>query len=52
MVSICGRARKGPSHESQCPLWIRSGRVQRTHLCPLWANSGHVRAGLSTHRWL
>ena len=25
----------------QCPLWVKSGHVQRTRLCPLCAKSGH-----------
>jgi len=25
-----------------CPLWVKSGLLQRTTSCPLWAKSGHV----------
>ena len=28
----------------KCPLWVKSGHVQRTSRCPLCANSGHCRS--------
>ncbi|MGB9042739.1 MAG: hypothetical protein WCC81_09725, partial [Pseudolabrys sp.] len=35
---------KGPA---DCPLWVKSGHVQRTRRCPLCANSGHQNGGKS-----
>ena len=33
--------RKGSSDVKRCPLWVKSGHVQRTSRCPLCARSGH-----------
>jgi hypothetical protein len=28
-------------NQGQCPLWVKSGHVQRKKPCPLWPNSEH-----------
>ena len=38
-LALCERA--ASVNQVQCPLWVKSGHVQRNSACPLSANSGH-----------
>jgi hypothetical protein len=43
---MCGglnRHRRAVVIDDKCPLWVRSGRGQRSERCPLSARSGHRR---------